>query len=126
MAKRIIWTENAKADLKDIVNYLKYRWSVQSAVKFTKQVYKVIDLIAVFPALGKTSEKDSEVRYILITKHNFLFYSVKEDELSILNIFEVAQNPNKKKYQQFLNKIRKLQITDNKTVEEFGKINFSC
>jgi len=28
--------------------------------------------------------------------------------------------------QQFLNKIRKLQITDNKTVEEFGKINFSC
>ncbi len=98
MAKQIIWTNNAQEDLKEIIFYLKNKWSEQSAEKFVKQVYKIINLVSVFPALGKTSEKNKRVRYILITKHNFLFYTITDDTISVLNIFEVAKNPNTKKY----------------------------
>ena len=98
MVRQITWTENAKTDLKEIITYLKYKWSDKSADKFLNQAFKVVDLITVFPALGKTSEKDNRVRYILITKHNILFYTVTVDELVILNIFEVGQNPKKKLY----------------------------
>lgn len=98
MAYKIVWTENARDDLKEIIFYLKQEWSAGIAEKFIIDCYSKIDLIAHFPYIGIASEKIKSVRKILVTKHNALYYSVEDGKIVLLDFFDTRKNPKKNPY----------------------------
>jgi plasmid stabilization system protein ParE len=95
MAYQIIWTENAKEDLKTIYDYLVSEWSFKIAENFITECESKIDLITHFPEIGIKSEKYKSVYRILITKHNALYYLLEKDKITLLNFFDTRQNPDK-------------------------------
>ncbi len=81
MAYEIAWTKNAKEDLNNIIDYLKVDWSLDVAENFIMEFYSKLDLISNYPAAGRSSEKVKDVRKILITKHNVLYYKMRMTRL---------------------------------------------
>lgn len=77
MAYKIIWTKNAKEDLKDIVFYLKEEWSEEISEKFISNLFSKLEILSEFPLLGKASEKNINIRRILISEQNFLYYKIE-------------------------------------------------
>lgn len=98
MARKIVWTKNANDDLQKIILYLKNEWSKEIAYNFEKKLLLRIDLISKFPHLGKQSIAFPEIRKIVINKQNSLYYIVEDDIVSLLNIFDTRQNPDKSKH----------------------------
>ena len=98
MVYKIVWTPNAEEDFDKILNYLSVRWSIEIAFDFIQIFYHKLDLLEIMPNLGVKSEKRKTTRRILITKHNYLIYSVLGDEITLLNIFDNRQNPNNLKF----------------------------
>jgi hypothetical protein len=47
--------------------------------------------------MGIPSEKYC-IRSILLTKHNRLFYRIKDETIELLNIFDTRQNPEKQPF----------------------------
>ena len=99
MARKIIWTENAKEDLREIISYLKHEWSNQVAENFVDDCYSRIHLIAQFPYIGVASGKIKSVRRIFITKHNSIYYFADENEIFLLDFFDNRQSPQKNIYE---------------------------
>ena len=95
MAYQIVWTTNARIDFKKIVDYLISEWSMEIAKKFVAECESKIDLIAHFPNIGIKSEKIIGVHRILITKQNALYYLVEKNKITLLNFFDLRQNPDK-------------------------------
>ena len=93
MAYTIVWTPSAEEDLKEIVDYLYENWSLEIADKFVDNTFKKVDLLKNTPYIGKTSQKLTFVRRILLSKHNGLFYRIMGNEVVILSILTLNQNP---------------------------------
>jgi hypothetical protein len=51
------------------------------------------------PLLRIRSENEPEIRSLLHTKQNRLYYQVKENKIIVLNIFDIRQNPLSDKFQ---------------------------
>ena len=98
MDHEIIWTENAREDLKSIYTYLQEEWSSGIAENFLVECYSKIDLISHFPYIGIQSEKINSVRRVLVTKHNALFYKLEKEKIIILDFFDTRQHPDKNSY----------------------------
>ena len=98
MAYRIIWTENAREDLKNIIDYLKREWSVKAAKNFIEKLDFILDILIVSPHIGMKSHKVKSVQQILITKHNKLYYQIKGQDIILLDFFDTRQHPDKSKY----------------------------
>ena len=96
MVRKIIWTKNAAEDFRNIVEYLHNDWSERIAINFIETFYANIELIDKLPQIGISVEKYENVRRILITKHNVLYYIVSEEEIVLLDLFDTRQNPEKK------------------------------
>ena len=99
MAYQIIWTENAREDLKSIVEYLKAEWSVTIAENFLNECNSKIDLISHFPEIGIKSNESEAIHRILITKHNALYYLLEKNKITLLDFFDTRQNPEKNMFE---------------------------
>ena len=95
MAYQVRWTENSVEDLAHLIQFLQREWSSQSAEKFIEKVFYKIEIIKDLPNIGKQSEKMPNIRRILITKQSSIYYSLKDEVITILNIFDNRQDPKK-------------------------------
>ena len=91
MAYKIEWTENAKQDLKKIIEYLRDEWSVDIAEKFVDRLDSMLELLTISPYIGPASKKKKGVRQILITRHNRLYYRVIGNKIILLDFFDTRQ-----------------------------------
>jgi plasmid stabilization system protein ParE len=99
MAYEIEWAINAFNDYENIVNYLKTKWSFCIAEKFATTLEKKLETLSSQPFIGIASTTQKDIRSILITKHNRLFYRVTHNQIDILNIFDTRQNPQRNIYE---------------------------
>lgn len=93
MAKKIVWTNNAKADLFQILSYLQNTWSLKIADNFSKIVERKVELLSQFPELGARSQKFRRRRKITLTSQSILIYTITGENLVLLSIFDTRQNP---------------------------------
>ncbi|MBW8050687.1 MAG: type II toxin-antitoxin system RelE/ParE family toxin [Cytophagales bacterium] len=98
MACRIEWSDTAKQQYQQVIEYLKTEWSVKDAENFIERVNKIITLISRFPGIGRKSVKRKRVRKYLLTRQNMLFYEIKKNTIFLLAIYDTRQNPDKIKY----------------------------
>ncbi len=68
MAYEIEWTPKARGQYREIVYYITETWSVEVASKFIDTVKKKVELIALFPQLGRSSYKRKQVRKYPLTR----------------------------------------------------------
>lgn len=98
MALQIVWTTNALEDYHRIVDYLLMEWGIPVASDFITILEDRVDILSSFPNVGIASLKHSNIRAIVITKHNKLYYRVLTGKVEVLSIFDTRQNPAKNIY----------------------------
>lgn len=92
MAKKIIWSEAAQDDRKEILQYWKNR---NNSLVYSKKLNKLFndaaEIIAKFPKIGKPSGyKDTRIK---IVKDFLLVYKESENFINIITIWDSRQNP---------------------------------
>ncbi len=76
------------------MNFIKKRWRRRSAEDFINRVDAVISFLGVFPQLGKTIQRQKQIRALIISKQTTIINRVKSDLIIILNLFD-RQDPDK-------------------------------
>jgi plasmid stabilization system protein ParE len=95
---QINWTENAIIDFNNVISYLTKNWSDKVAENFRRVVEAKLNVLSHHPFIGLPSQKHQDIRSILLTKHNRLYYRVKDNSIELLNILDTRQNPKTNPY----------------------------
>jgi len=98
MVKTITWNRRASNNFNSIITYLQNEWGDRVTRDFVSRTYRIIELLALNPEMGSVEHFEKQIRGILITKHNTLFYRIEEEKLILLNFFDNRQHPQKKSY----------------------------
>lgn len=70
-------------------------WYDSVADNFIKKLYETIELLSEKPNSGLKLKEGNNIRTILITKHNRLYYRIEKDKLIIINLIDTRRNPKK-------------------------------
>lgn len=81
-----------------VTAYLASEWSVQVMDNFFEILKMKLDTLSHQPFIGKPSNRKTNTRSILITKHNRVFYRVDGDVIKIVNMFDTRIHPRKNPY----------------------------
>lgn len=74
MAVTIIWTRQASEDFQAILSYLRDNWSDDIAINFKESTYRKVALLESMPEMGISSVRYTNVRRILLSRYNALYY----------------------------------------------------
>jgi plasmid stabilization system protein ParE len=97
MAYKLVWSAEAEADFKNIVEYLKETWSVRTAERFVDNTCKKLESLTAMPTKARPTSIKSIHLYKLDRKHA-LFFSFEEDYLILLSIYPYKKDITKSKY----------------------------
>ena len=81
-----------------VYQYLLKEFSSKTAYRFLERLEKRIEFIAKNPEIGKASVKRKNVRSVLFTPHNQIFYRYQKNMVEILCLFDMRRNPTKRPY----------------------------
>lgn len=96
-SRRIIWTETAKFELKNILEFYAFRNKSKTySFKLYTKIQSELKLLIKHPNIGKKTDQ-LNVRALLIEDY-FLFYEIKETNINILSIRNSKQNPDRTKH----------------------------
>lgn len=98
MEEKVIISKRFRNNTFRVYQYLLKEFSARTAYSFLNRLEKRIDFIAKNPAVGKLSAKRKNVRSILFTPHNQIFYRYQKNTVEILCLFDMRKNPKKKSY----------------------------
>lgn len=93
MARRqITWTEHAKSEFMDILQYYNDRnGNSRYSKKLFIAIQKILDIVSMHPFLGKMT--DIEGVRVIIYKDFQLFYRVIDNKLTVLSFWDSRQDP---------------------------------
>lgn len=93
--RRIVWLEDAKNDLKEIVSYYNKR---NGSSVYSRKLVNVLKssllLLETNPLLG-IKVKDKENYRVLIIKDYKVFYRILLNRIEIMLVWDTRQNPDK-------------------------------
>jgi toxin YoeB len=97
MARRLEWSDLAKAEVREIYNYwrkrtLSYSYSRKLRVRFVNASKSILQR----PFQGTLSSTEN-VRYVIIGAYK-MFYLVNNFKIVILSVFDTRQDPDKIPY----------------------------
>ena len=98
MAYQIIVKKRFANKVQKVLAYLEKEWSHKAAVSFLLKIDRRIELLTKQPWVGALSVKIKDVRGLLITRHNRLYYKIKDDKVTILNMYDTRINPKNNPY----------------------------
>ena len=97
MARKIVWTKRASKKFNKIIEHLENEWGRAVPENFVKRTYGIIELISDQPELGSLENKERNIRGLLLTRHNRLFYRVTSSNIILLNFFDTRSGPKRKR-----------------------------
>ena len=98
MAKKIIYNSTFLKESVRIAAWIEDKWSKKEADNFITLLYSRVQRLANTPLAGSPA-KAKNVRKIVITKHNKVYYRVNRNTITILTLFETRLNPKKNSYE---------------------------
>lgn len=99
MEKKIVYTKNFERSVNSTKDWLEKQWSFEVAEKFILELYELIDLISAQQKIGSVSHKKKQVRRILLSRYKRIYYRVNKKTITLLDLFDTRQNPEKNKYE---------------------------
>lgn len=100
MAFQIIVKKRFTSKVTKVLAYLEKEWSQKVASEFLLKIDRRIELLAKQPYVGAPSAKVKDVRGLLITRHNRLYYKIKGEKVIILNMYDTRMNPKRNPYKR--------------------------
>lgn len=97
MAYQLIQKKRFKNKLVKLLDYLEREWGFKVAMSYLKKMDDHLELISKHPFIGEVCGYKN-VRSILITKHNRVYYQVEGNTIKVLNMYDTRMNPKKNKY----------------------------
>ena len=94
---RILWTENALAELEATIAFLETNWTEKELRNLAIEIEKAIDLLSRNPLLFQPSDLNLTVRRVVVAKKNTLYYRINDNTVEVLSFFSNRQNPNKRR-----------------------------
>jgi len=98
MAYQIIYKKRFTQKLFNLLDYLKKEWKEPAAEKFLQRFQSRMNTLSEQPFIGAPSTVVKEVRSILITRHNRVYYRIKGEIIEIINMYDTRTNPKKNPY----------------------------
>lgn len=92
---KIRWTEEASKNLDSIITYLEDNWTTKELTRFFTKLEKQISILSIFPEAFPISKKKSRVHRCVFMKQLTIYYTIENEHLVLLSIFDNRQNPNK-------------------------------
>lgn len=99
MAYRIQINRRFKINVQQVYAYIATEFGNKAADNFLERLYIRIYSLSVTPFSGIVVPKYKDVRKIIISKHNKLYYRVKGKTITVLILFSSKLNPNKNRYE---------------------------
>jgi plasmid stabilization system protein ParE len=98
MAHKVVVSKTFVKNTAAVNNYLKAEWNQKVADDFNQLLLNSILLIAGRPGVGSFA-KGKNVRKLVITKHNKLYYRVNTTKtITLLNLFDTRRSPKRNRY----------------------------
>jgi len=94
---KLLWSDRASDDLRNIINYLSENWTQKEIKKFAKRLEKRLQIITINHRLYPLTKKRKNVRRSVLTKQTIVYYQVTEDTITIVTLFDARRNPSKLK-----------------------------
>lgn len=88
----IIWSDDAKFDYEENIEYLLKEWSEKSAINFIEEVDAVLELLKVNPKLYPWSDYQA-IRRAVIRKQITLFYQESESTIYLVRFWNTYKDP---------------------------------
>lgn len=98
MEKKIVVTKRFRNNTYKVYQYLLKEYSAKTAFQFLNKLEQRIELIIAHPSIGKPSKKVQDVRSIILTPHNQIFYRLRDNTIEILCLFDMRRDSKKKPY----------------------------
>lgn len=98
MEIEVVITKRFRANALKVHQYLLKKFDAKTATDFLNRLEKRLDFIASNPEAGRASAKEKNVRSVLLTPHNQIFYRHRKTRIEILCLFDTRHNPEKKPY----------------------------
>lgn len=95
----IFWTDEANSNYDSIVNYLEKNWSDKEKSAFVKKLEKRVELIKQYPEIFPASQLSKKAYRSVLTNQITIYYSIENQIIKILALFDVRQNSEKLKIQ---------------------------
>jgi plasmid stabilization system protein ParE len=89
---KVVWSERAVSDLKNIISYLEENLTEKEISKFTRKLEKQISIIREQPT-AFVATKHNNVRRSVMLKQVTLYYHVEDSTVRIVTLFDNRQNP---------------------------------
>ncbi len=87
-----IWSETAKRNYKQNLNYLLEEWGYSVMKNFILKLEDTVEKLKMFPEIG-AFYKQIGCQKILVVKQIYLFYEVKDECLHILDVWNNHTRP---------------------------------
>lgn len=95
--RSLFWSEIAKLDYWNNIDYLLENWSTMEVQQFLEKVNSTLNLLQ----KGKIEFKPTHYKNIfsvVITKQITLFYRIHQNQIELLRFWNTYQNPKKLKF----------------------------
>ncbi|MFV0591418.1 MAG: type II toxin-antitoxin system RelE/ParE family toxin [Draconibacterium sp.] len=90
---KLVWSDEAIQNLKNIIDYLEQNWTKKEIQKFVRLLDKKLQLIASNPFIFAESTYSAGLRRSVVSKHTSIFYRITNQEVRIITLFDNRQNP---------------------------------
>ena len=90
MAYKIVINKKFTASLYNVLDYLENEWGYKVATNFLSKVDTRINSLQHHPYIGAET-KFTNIRGIYITQHNRMYYKVKGNKVTILNLYDTRR-----------------------------------
>ncbi len=92
---KLIWSDEALSNLKNILVYLEENWTQKEIKKFAVLLDRQLIRIQNNPFLFAESSNHSQIRKSVLTKQVSIYYRISENEIHLISLFDNRQNPEK-------------------------------
>ena len=96
MALKVFWTKRSLNNFDKILEYLEEEFGKTTSNLFAIKVHSFVDNLQYFPELGSIQNSEKQIKGFVIVKQVSIFYRIEEDYITILNLFDNRQHPEKK------------------------------
>jgi plasmid stabilization system protein ParE len=93
MKYEVTISERAEKNLDRIIKYLEENWSEKVKNNFIKKLNNEVNHLRVNPYINQASDLKNGVRRCFITKHNSMYYQIKENNVEIITIHDTRSDP---------------------------------
>ncbi|MBI1780140.1 MAG: type II toxin-antitoxin system RelE/ParE family toxin, partial [Sphingobacteriales bacterium] len=95
MAYEVVLKKRFTTKVLKLLSYLDKEWLQKTAADFLHKLDRRIEQLQKQPYAGRESSKIKNIRGVLITRHNKMYYKITGKKIIILNIYDTRKKKKK-------------------------------